>query len=108
MSSFMDTIYGSSLKGFGEDKMSWKPDRNKGFMVKDYYILLVGSNDCCFPLKSIWKQKIPSRVAFFVWIAALGKCLTIDNLQKGRFGYWIGVVCASVMVNRLTIFSFIV
>uniref|UniRef100_A0A7N2R7U6 CHHC U11-48K-type domain-containing protein n=1 Tax=Quercus lobata TaxID=97700 RepID=A0A7N2R7U6_QUELO len=30
----------------------------------------------------IWKQKIPSRVAFFVWIAALGKCLTIDHLQK--------------------------
>ena len=25
--SFMDTIYGSSIKGIGEDKMSWKPDR---------------------------------------------------------------------------------
>ena len=51
-------------------------------MVKDYYILLVGSNDYCLLWKSIWKQKIPSRVAFFVWIAALGKCLTIDNLRK--------------------------
>ena len=49
-------------------------------MVKDYYSLLVGSNDYCFPWKSIWKLKIPSRVAFFVWIVALGKCLTIDNL----------------------------
>ena len=51
-------------------------------MVKDYYILLVSSNDYCLLWKSIWKQKIPSRVAFFVWIAALGKCLTIDNLRK--------------------------
>ena len=74
VSSFMDTICGSTVKGFGEDKMSWKPDRNKGFMVKDYYSL-VGSNDCCFPCKNIWKQKIPSRVAFFVWTVALGKCL---------------------------------
>ena len=97
MSSFMDTMYGSSLKGFGEDKLSWKPDRNKGLMVKDYYILLVGSNDCCFPSKSIWRQKIPSRVAFFVWIAALGKCLMIDNLQKRKV--WILDWCCMCKYN---------
>ena len=49
MSSFMDTIYGATVKGFDEDKMCWKLDRNKGFMVNNYYCLLVGSNDCCFP-----------------------------------------------------------
>ena len=64
--------------------MSSKPDRNNEFMVNDYYSLLVGSNDFCFPWKSIWKQKIPSRVAFFVWTVALGKCLMIDNLQKRK------------------------
>ncbi|XP_050243943.1 F-box protein CPR1-like [Quercus robur] len=37
MSGFMDTIYGSSVRGFGKDKMCWKPDIDKGFMVKDYY-----------------------------------------------------------------------
>ena len=84
MSSFMDTIYGSLVRGFKEDKMSWKPDRNEGFMVNDYYSLLVGQNDFCFPWKSIWKQKILSQVAFFVWTAALGKCLTVDNLRKGK------------------------
>ena len=45
---FMDTIYGSSVTGFDEDKMGGKPNRNKGFMVNDYYRLLVGSNDSCF------------------------------------------------------------
>ena len=25
LSSFMETIYGSSIKGFGEDKMCWIP-----------------------------------------------------------------------------------
>ena len=107
LTGFMDTIYGALVKGFGKDKMCWKSDRKKGFMVKDYYNLL-GSNDYCFSWKSIWKQKIPSRVSFFVWTAALGKCLTIDNLRKERFGYWIGATCASVMVNRLIIFFFIV
>ena len=47
--SFMYTIYGSSVRRFGENKMSWKPERNKRFMVNDYYSLLVGSNDFCFP-----------------------------------------------------------
>ena len=60
LTGFMDTIYGASVRGFGDDKMCWKSDREKGFMVKDYYGLLVGSNDCSFPWKSIWKQKIPS------------------------------------------------
>ena len=72
------------MKGFGKDKMCWKPDREKDFMVKDYYSILVGSNDYCFPWKSIWKQKIPSRLAFFVWTVVLGKCLTIDNLRKRK------------------------
>ena len=77
MSGFLDTIYGSSIRGFGEDKMCWKPSRVK---VNDYYRILVGSTDFYFPWKSIWKQKISSRVAFFVWTVALGKCLTINNL----------------------------
>ena len=79
MLGFLDTIYGSSIRGFGEDKMCWKPSRVK---VNDYYRILVGSTDFCFPWKSIWKQKISSRVAFFVWTVALGKCLTINNLRK--------------------------
>ena len=82
MSGFLYTIYGSSIREFGEDKMCWKPSRDKGFKVKDYYRILLGSTDFCFPWKSIWKQNIPSQVAFFVWTATLGKCMTIDNLRK--------------------------
>ena len=84
MSGFLDTIYGSLIRGFGEDKMCWKPSRDKGFKVNDYNRILGGFIDFCFPWKSIWKQKILSRVVFFVWTAALGKYLTIDNLRKRK------------------------
>ena len=77
-------------------------------MVSVYYCLLVGPSNQFFPSKSIWKQKIHSRVAFFVWTTALGKSLMIDNLRKKKFVLWIGVTCASLMVNLLTISSFIV
>ena len=55
MSSSMDTIYGSLIKGFGEDKMCWIPSKDKGFMVSDYYRILVGNTIYGFPWKSIWK-----------------------------------------------------
>ena len=77
--------------------MSWKPDRTRGFMVNAYYCLLAGSNDLCFPWKSIWKQKIPSRVAFFVWTTAWGKYLTIDNLRKMKV--WILDWCYTCKCN---------
>ena len=83
-SDFMETIYGSPIRGLGEDKMYWIPSKDKGFLVSDYYRILVGTTFYGFPWKSIWKQKIPSRVAFFVWNAALGKCLMIDNLRKRK------------------------
>nr|XP_023929449.1 kinesin-like protein KIN-7K, chloroplastic [Quercus suber] len=64
--------------------MCWVPSKDKGFLVKDYYRILAGPTIFGFLWRSIWKQKIFSRVAFFVWSAALGKCLTIDNLRKRK------------------------
>ena len=78
----MDIVYSASVNGSGEDKLCWKPDKNKGFTASGYYKILLGNGDLSFPWKSIWKSRIPSRVAFFIWTAALVKILTIDNLQK--------------------------
>lgn len=47
-----------------------------------YYVALVPSGAVKLPWKSIWKLWVPSRVAFFVWTASLGKILTADNLRK--------------------------
>ena len=35
-----------------------------------------------FPWKGIWSVKVPKRVLFFIWIAALGRILTLDNLMR--------------------------
>lgn len=35
-----------------------------------------------FPWKSIWVSGAPSKVVFFLWIVALGRNLTIDNLVR--------------------------
>ena len=82
--SFINSIYSTPVRGIEEDKRCWLPCKSKGFTVSACYHLLVGHSEQFFPWKSIWKQKIPSRVAFFVWTVALGKCLTIDNLRKRK------------------------
>ena len=82
--SFINSIYSTLVRGIEEDKRCWLPCKSKGFIVSAYYHLLVGHTEQFFPWKSIWKQKIPSRVDFFVWTAALGKCLIIDNLRKRK------------------------
>jgi hypothetical protein len=45
-----------------------------------YYLSIPTSSS--FPWKSIWRVKAPLRVAFFVWMVALGKILILDSLRK--------------------------
>ena len=102
--SFINSIYSTPVRGFEEDKRYWLPCKRKGFTVRAYYHLLIGHSEQSFPWKSIWKQKIPSRVAFFVWTAALGKCLTIDNLRKRKvciLNWCYMCKCNSESVNHL-------
>ena len=56
LSDFMESIYASPLRGLGEDKRCWIPNKHKGFRVRDFYKILVGNTLLGFPWKSIWKQ----------------------------------------------------
>ncbi|KAF5481657.1 hypothetical protein F2P56_002294 [Juglans regia] len=50
--------------------------------VRSYYKMFSDQRYISFPWKSIWKAHVPSKVAIFVWIAAIGNIQTIDNLRK--------------------------
>jgi hypothetical protein len=76
--------------GHGADKIWWVPNKKGKFEVKSFYSILNSSISFHFPWKSIWRTKAPPRVAFFVWSAALGKILTLDNLKRRNI----------VLVNR--------
>lgn len=57
---------------------------NKGLEVQTYYKVLLPSHICemSFPWILVRKSKVPTKVSFFIWMAALGRILTNDNLQK--------------------------
>jgi hypothetical protein len=81
LASFYSLLYSYNLGG-RVDKIWWVPNRKGKFEVRSFYNEIISKVRCPFPWKSIWRTKALPRVAFFIWSAALGKILTLDNLRK--------------------------
>jgi hypothetical protein len=75
-------LYSCKIAQGNVDRIYWSPSKKGVFEVKSFYKVLSNPANEMFPWKSIWRTKVPSRVAFFGWNAALEKILTHDNLRK--------------------------
>lgn len=60
----------------------WVSSKRWLFVVKSFYSVIGCNDGLHFPWKSVWQTKVPLRMAFFVWSAALKKIFTMDNLRK--------------------------
>uniref|UniRef100_A0A7N2M263 Importin N-terminal domain-containing protein n=1 Tax=Quercus lobata TaxID=97700 RepID=A0A7N2M263_QUELO len=77
------------------DTLGWRLKGDGKFDIRSYYHAIRGASNSLFPWKGVWKPKIPRRVAFFLWTAAHGRILTLDNLMlKGRpLATWCCMCC---------------
>ena len=82
--------------------------KHGGFELGRYYWSLICTTDMSFPWRSIQRSKVLPRVGFFTWTAALGKILTINDLQKRSLLVQTGVICVNVMGRLWAIYSFTV
>jgi hypothetical protein len=82
LASFYSRLYSHKLRGIGKDKLWWIPLSKGVFEVNSFYRVTSSYGSPPFPWKGIWRIKAPPRVAFFAWIAARSKILTIDNLRR--------------------------
>jgi hypothetical protein len=80
ISSFFELLYSCKISQGNVDHIRWFPSKKGIFEVKSFYKILSNPTNKVFPWKSIWRCKVPLRVAFFGWNAALRKILTHDNL----------------------------
>ena len=79
------------------------------FYVHSFYNSLLKATSVSFPWQSIWCVKIPKRLSFFLWTAARGGILTIDNLVKKNLPFLIGVAYVNVMRKLwITFYSIVV
>ena len=84
VSAFMELLYSCPIRRGSLDEMCWRLSSQKAFTVRSYYSCLLQPSGSFFPWKSVWKSKVPTRVAFFTWTAALERILSVDNLRKRR------------------------
>jgi len=82
VSSFLELLYSLRVRQGGEDRIYWISSKRRKFEVRSYYHVLYIHASSHFLWKSICRVKVPSRVAFFEWTAALGKILILNNLRK--------------------------
>jgi hypothetical protein len=68
LDSFLTLLYSMNPRSRATDSMVWTPSSRHSFAVKSYYTILSSPNieePGSFPWKSIWKVKVPPRIAFF-------------------------------------------
>ena len=82
-------------QGERRDSLCWRLKCDGKFDTRSYYQEIQGASNSLFPWKGIWKPKIPKRVVVFLWTAAHGRILTLDNLMlKGRpLANWCCMCC---------------
>ena len=82
--TLMKTLYSIDIKWNTADQLQWDHTGSGIYEVRSYYHITCSRGNQTFPWKSVWRVKVPPKVAFFVWLAAHGKNLTIDNLRRRR------------------------
>ena len=82
--TFMENLYKIKLKRNDADQMIWDHTGSGLFEVRSFYRMLCAGGTRTFPWRSVWRVKVPPKVAFFTWLAAHGKNLTIDNLRRRK------------------------
>ena len=94
--SLFQLIHPRIPRGDRRDTLRWRLKGDGKFDTRSYYHEIRGASNSLFPWKGVWKPKIPKRVAFFLWTAAHGRILTLDNLMlKGRpLANWCCMCCS--------------
>jgi hypothetical protein len=65
LTSFYPLLYSHRVRREGEDKLWWVPSHKEKFDVRSFYRVIDCKDDVPFPWKSIWRTKVPLKVAFF-------------------------------------------
>ena len=82
---FLHRIQAFQVQREEEDRVFWTASKCGAFSVKSLYFMLELGGSSLFPCDSIWRVRVPPKVAFFSWEASWGKVLTLEQLQRRGF-----------------------
>ena len=78
MTRFLHTLYDQNFRPMGEDKLTLKNVKDKGFSVKSMYKGFDVSLTFDFPHRLVWNPVVSSKIGVCAWEAAWGKVFTLD------------------------------
>ena len=79
-----------------EDLVIWKGGDHDSFRIRDAYKLLAAPSATTFPKKSIWVDKVPTKVALFAWEATWGRSSLWIGSKNGGGTSLIIAFCVAV------------
>ena len=82
MTRFFHTLHDQKFRSTGEDKLSLKNVKDKGFSVKSMYEGFDVSPAFDFPHCLVWNPVVSQKIGVFAWEATWGKVLTLDQLKR--------------------------
>ena len=82
MTRFLHTFHDQDFRPMGEDKLTLKNVKDKGFSVKSMYKDFDISPAFNFPHRLVWNPVVPPKIGVFAWEATWGKVLTLDQLKR--------------------------
>jgi len=75
-------LHSVNVRRGSEDRLWWVSSKKGLFKVESFFSSLACSVGSHFLWKSVWQAQALARAAYFAWLAALGKILTLDNFRK--------------------------
>ena len=85
MELLLQKIHAFRVQREEEDRVIWTTLNDGAFSLKSLYSILERGGSSMFPSESIWRVRVPPKVAFFAWEASWGKVLTLEQLQRRGF-----------------------
>ena len=70
MELLLQKIHAFRVQREEEDRVIWTASNDDVFSVKSLYSILECGGSSMFPSESIWRVRVPPKVAFFAWEAS--------------------------------------
>ena len=84
VAEFLNAVNTFNGLQIGKDILWWSGNNKRVFKVNKTYRMMdqPSNNDLNWPCKQIWKNRIPYKISYFVWLLAKEATLAQDNVMK--------------------------
>jgi hypothetical protein len=85
-----------------EDTLHWRWSTDGVYSSRSAYAALLLGQSAVLGNKELWKTKAPNKCRFFIWLALLGRCWTVERRRVMVYNLAARASCAFKRPSSLT------